>query len=111
MKKIFITVFLFISTVCFSTTDFVNYYNKPQNWNSGKVGVGILVIKEKVVCSEDLILPDNIEIKIVENGELITQGEFSLTGNPDMPTELDPQKVYNKKIKAVISIINNLLLD
>lgn len=111
IKKYLIVLFLALPVLCFSNTKFVDYYNKPENWDTQKVGQGTLIVRERLELTQEIILPNNIEVKIIENGEIITTHNFALTGDPNNPSASDPRQIHLKKINAVMTIINTLLLD
>lgn len=105
-KKLLLVLFLTIPTLCFSGSSFLNYYNNPNNWDSKIVGEGTLFITTTLITSQKYILPNNIELKLIKNGELISNYDFSLTGDPNNLGEYDPKVIYSNK---VLLIITNLL--
>lgn len=112
MKKI-ITVLILLSfgMLVHSSDAFINFYNNKNNWVSKEVGNGTLIVNQKFTLNRDLVLPNNIEVKIVSGGEISTNHLLELTGDPNNPPNNDPKVLYDKKINAVMAIINNLLLD
>lgn len=110
-KKLLLLLFFTISTLCFSNSSFLSYYNNPNNWDSNTVGQGTLFITTTVVTSEKYVLPNNIELRLIEKGELIASYDFSLTGNPNNPGEYDPQVIYSEKVKKALLIITNYLIN
>ena len=95
------------------SADFVDYYNKPANWENGAVESGALCIREKVELNRNIILKNTLSIVITDNGELYNNGyELALTGDPVNPSNNDPREIYLNIIKTkVLPIILNYLLD
>ncbi|MCP4162407.1 MAG: hypothetical protein GY760_20240, partial [Deltaproteobacteria bacterium] len=92
--------------------DFVNYYNKVDNWVSGEIGNGQLEIKEPVSLMQDIQIPITAEIIVVENGGIITNGfTLSYTDEFSYNEDLDPVKIYQQRVQTVLMIINQLLLE
>lgn len=113
MRKVVLLVLLCTCFSVFGEVDFVQYYNKKNNWSSKVIGNGVLNIDEVVVLKRTLCIPKTVEINIHGKGALIG-GSYSLTfnGDPENPGENDPQVVYKKFISSVVTtIITSLLLD
>ena len=113
MKKTIIMFLLLVYTVfhvC-ADKDFVNFYNEAANWSSGTIGNGSLIINTRVSLNDDVKVPSYVSIIIKMHGEFITNGHFFIIGDSPDPTVQDPVVIYNNRIKAVLTVINTLIMD
>ncbi len=113
MKLKFILILFIATTAILSAdTDFINYYNKTENWSSGEIGNGQLEIKETVILHQNIQLPTTATVSIISNGVFNTNGyAFSFSDDISTNPDANPTEIYNKKVEAVLLIINQLLLD
>ncbi len=110
--KFILILFIATTTMIFADTDFINYYNKAENWISGEIGNGQLEITETVTLQQDVQLPTTAKVSIINNGVFNTNGHaFLFSDDYETNQDVNPIEIYNKKIEAVLLIINQLLLD
>lgn len=60
-------------------TSFRDFYNESSNWSSGIIGDGELIIDDEVALTQDEILCGNMQILVVEGGQLTNNSyQFSI---------------------------------
>jgi len=100
-----------LSTHLYANSKFVDYYNKSSHWTTNQIANGTLIIDETVNLHQNVVLPDDVEVVINGNGNFANNGyKFSITGDPDNPTEEDPKLIYMKS-RNMIPMYYLLLTD
>lgn len=72
VKNLIALIFpLLCASNAYSASTFTDFYNESSNWNSGIIGNGELTIDDEVTVAQDVTLCGNIQVVVIEGGQLI----------------------------------------